>query len=149
MSAFIGTITITCCMRAIGSADRSCGPICICCSGCRCFRLQPRGWGRIISPRCPTALYGAVLLMAAAAYWMLQQAIIASQGPDSLLKRAVGSDWKGKLSPAVYLIGIAAAFWSPRVSQALYTAVAALWLVPDRRIENLLSPDRTRTRHKA
>ena len=97
----------------------------------------------------PTALYGAVLLMAAAAYRMLQQSIIVSQGPDSLLKRAVGGDWKGKLSPAVYLIGIAAAFWSPRVSQALYTGVAALWLVPDRRIENLLSPDRTGTRHKA
>jgi len=97
----------------------------------------------------PTALYGAVLLMAAAAYWTLQQAIIASQGPDSLLKRAVGRDWKGKLSPVAYLIGIAAAFWSPWVSQALYTAVAALWLVPDRRIENLLSSDRTRTRHKA
>src|SRR5450631_72604 len=97
----------------------------------------------------PTALYGAVLLMAAAAYWTLQQAIIASQGPDSLLKRAVGSDWKGKLSPVAYLIGIAAAFWSPRVSQVLYTAVAALWLVPDRRIENLLSSDKTRTRHKA
>ncbi len=97
----------------------------------------------------PTALYGAVLLMAAAAYWILQQAIIASQGPASLLKRAVGSDWKGKLSPVLYLIGIAAAFGSPRVSQALYTAVAALWLVPDRRIENILAADNTRTRHKA
>jgi len=97
----------------------------------------------------PTALYGAVLLMAAAAYWILQQAIIASQGPASLLKRAVGSDWKGKLSPLLYLVGIAAAFWSPRVSQALYTFVAALWLVPDRRIENLLLADNTRMRHKA
>ena len=97
----------------------------------------------------PTALYGAVLLMAAAAYWILQQAIIVSQGPDSLLKRAVGSDWKGKLSPVLYLMGIAAAFWSPRVSQAFYALVAALWLVPDRRIENVLSADKSRTRHKA
>jgi uncharacterized membrane protein len=97
----------------------------------------------------PTALYGAVLLMAAVAYWILQQAIIASQGPASLLKRAVGSDWKGKLSPVLYLVGIAAAFWSPRVSQALYTAVAALWLVPDRRIENVLPADKISTRHKA
>src|SRR5450755_2495926 len=92
----------------------------------------------------PTALYGAVLLMAAAAYWILQQTIIVSQGAASLLKRAVGSDWKGKLSPVLYLIGIAAAFWSPRVSQALYIFVAALWLVPDRRIENLLLADKTR-----
>ncbi len=97
----------------------------------------------------PTALYGAVLLMAAAAYWMLQQVIIASQGSASLLKRAVGSDWKGKLSPLLYLIGIAAAFWSPRVSQALYIFVAALWLVPDRRIENLLLADKSKIRHKA
>jgi uncharacterized membrane protein len=96
----------------------------------------------------PTALYGAVLLMAAAAYWILQQTIIVSQGAASLLKRAVGSDWKGKLSPVLYLIGIAAAFWSPRVSQALYIFVAALWLVPDRRIENLLLADKTRIRHK-
>jgi uncharacterized membrane protein len=97
----------------------------------------------------PTALYGAVLLMAAAAYWTLQQVIIASQGSASLLKRAVGSDWKGKLSPLLYLIGIAAAFWSPRVSQALYIFVAALWLVPDRRIENLLLADKSKIRHKA
>jgi uncharacterized membrane protein len=97
----------------------------------------------------PTALYGAVLLMAAAAYLILQQAIIASQGSASLLKRAVGSDWKGKLSPLVYLVGIAAAFWSPRASQALYIFVAALWLVPDRRIENILSADKTKMRHKA
>ncbi len=97
----------------------------------------------------PTALYGAVLLMAAAAYWILQQVIIATQGTASLLKRAVGSDWKGKLSPLLYLIGIAAAFWSPRVSQALYLFVAALWLVPDRRIENILLADKTGMRHKA
>jgi uncharacterized membrane protein len=97
----------------------------------------------------PTALYGAVLFMAAAAYLILQQAIIASQGSASLLKRAVGSDWKGKLSPVLYLIGMAAAFWSPRVSQGLYTLVAALWLVPDRRIENILSAEKTRIRQKA
>jgi uncharacterized membrane protein len=96
----------------------------------------------------PSALYGAVLLMAAAAYWILQQSIIASQGSASLLKRAVGSDWKGKLSPALYLIGIAAAFWSPRLSQGLYILVAALWLVPDRRIENLLVAEKTKIRHK-
>jgi uncharacterized membrane protein len=52
----------------------------------------------------PTALYGVVLLMAAVAYWLLQQLIIASQGPASLLKKAVGSDWKGKLSPVLYAV---------------------------------------------
>jgi uncharacterized membrane protein len=86
----------------------------------------------------PSVLYGVVLFMAAVAYWILQQAIIAAQGSDSLLKKAVGADWKGKVSPVLYLAGIAAAFYSPRLAQALYVLVAVLWLVPDRRIENAL-----------
>ncbi|HZV54418.1 MAG TPA: TMEM175 family protein [Rhodocyclaceae bacterium] len=87
----------------------------------------------------PSAIYGVVLLMAAIAYWLLQQTIIASQGRESLLKRAVGSDWKGKMSPLIYLIAIPTAFWSPWLSQALYVLVALVWLVPDRRIENALA----------
>src|SRR3954470_1471000 len=86
----------------------------------------------------PSALYGLVLLMAAIAYWVLQQSIIKSQGADSLLKKAVGNDWKGKASPAFYLAAIAAAFWSQWISQCLYLMVALLWLVPDRRIERAL-----------
>jgi uncharacterized membrane protein len=86
----------------------------------------------------PSAFYGVVLLMAAVAYWILQQLIIASQGHDSLLKRAVGSDWKGKLSPLIYAIAIPTAFWSQALSQGLYVLVALIWLVPDRRIENIL-----------
>ena len=87
----------------------------------------------------PCALYGVVLLMAAIAYWILQQAIIAAQGPGSILKRAVGRDWKGKVSPALYIAGVAASFWSPRLAQGIYLLVAVLWLVPDRRIENALA----------
>src|SRR5580692_7803047 len=86
----------------------------------------------------PSVLYGVVLLMAALAYWILQQVIIAAQGPDSLLKTAVGGDWKGKVSPVLYLIGIAAAFRWPRAAQSLYVLVALLWITPDRRIEKLL-----------
>lgn len=86
----------------------------------------------------PTALYGAVLLMAAIAYWILQHLIIASQGSDSILKRAVGQDWKGKLSPLTYLIAIVVAPWSTWVSQALYVGAALVWLIPDRRIEHAL-----------
>jgi uncharacterized membrane protein len=86
----------------------------------------------------PTALYGGVLLMAAIAYWILQQLIIAAQGPDSLLKNAVGGDWKGKLSPFVYVAAILAAFKAQWISQMLYLAVALIWLVPDKRIENAL-----------
>jgi uncharacterized membrane protein len=85
------------------------------------------------------AFYGVVLLMAAVAYWILQQLIIASQGRDSLLKKAVGSDWKGKLSPVLYVVAILTAFWSHWVSQAIYVLVALFWLIPDRRIERVLS----------
>ena len=86
----------------------------------------------------PSALYGLVLLMAAFAYRVLQQVIIGAQGPGSLLKKAVGSDWKGKLSPVIYSIGAAAAFRSPLLAQVLYLLVALAWFVPDRRIEHAL-----------
>ena len=86
----------------------------------------------------PTALYGFVLLMAAIAYFILQHFIIASQGADSLLNRAVGSDWKGKLSPILYLVAIVAAFVVEWVAFAIYAAVAVMWFVPDRRIERVL-----------
>ena len=85
----------------------------------------------------PAALYGMVLLMSALAYWILQQVIIASQGPDSLLRRAVGADWKGKLSPIAYIAGVVIAFWHPGITLAIYAAVAFVWLVPDKRIEHL------------
>ena len=87
----------------------------------------------------PTALYGGVLLMAGVAYWILQQLIIQSQGEHSLLREAVGQDRKGKLSPALYLIAILFALRAPWVSQSIYTLVALMWLVPDRRIERAVS----------
>jgi uncharacterized membrane protein len=94
------------------------------------------------SDAAPSALYGVDLLMAAIAYFVLEQLIIASQGRGSLLKRAIGRDLKGKLSPALYLSGIVSAFWSPMVSQGIYVLVALLWLVPDRRIERVVSDTR-------
>jgi uncharacterized membrane protein len=86
----------------------------------------------------PTAIYGAVLLMAAIAYWLLQRTLIRLQGTDSALKRAIGNDWKGRLSPAVYALGIVSTLWAAWIAQALYAAVAVMWLVPDRRIESLV-----------
>ena len=86
----------------------------------------------------PTAVYGLVLLMAAIAYYVLQRRIIASQGRDSLLATALGPDWKGKLSPVFYLSAIPLAFVHPLISHALYVTVAAIWLIPDRRIEKAL-----------
>jgi uncharacterized membrane protein len=83
----------------------------------------------------PAALYGFVLLMAALAYWLLQQAIIQADGPDSVLQRALGGDLKGKLSPLVYILAIALSGPAPMAAEALYVLMALAWVVPDRRIE--------------
>jgi len=86
----------------------------------------------------PSALYGGVLLMAAIAYWILQQTLIASEGQASVLKTAIGSDWKGKLSPLLYVVAIVSTFWVQWLAQAVYVLVALVWLIPDRRIEHVL-----------
>jgi uncharacterized membrane protein len=87
----------------------------------------------------PTALYGIVLFFCGVAYTILQGLIIADQGEGSTLAAAVGSDVKGKMSPALYAIAIGAAFVEPRVSAAIYVGTALIWLVPDRRIESKLT----------
>ena len=87
----------------------------------------------------PTAVYGADLLLAAIAYFILQTAIIAEEGPDSGLRAALGRDLKGKVSPLLYLAAIPLAFVSPWIAVGLYVFVALLWLVPDRRIESAVS----------
>ncbi|MEQ1758827.1 MAG: TMEM175 family protein [Vicinamibacterales bacterium] len=84
------------------------------------------------------ALYGVILLMAAIAYYILQMTIVRSQGRDSALKRAIGGDWKGHLSPVLYLLGVGLAFWKTEIALALYVLVALIWLVPDRRIEKMI-----------
>jgi uncharacterized membrane protein len=86
----------------------------------------------------PSALYGFVLLMAGIAYFILQQAIIVSQGPPSVLRKAIGRDWKGKVSPLLYVAGIISSLVSSWMAQAIYVFVALLWLIPDRRIEHAL-----------
>jgi uncharacterized membrane protein len=86
----------------------------------------------------PTAAYGCVLLMAAIAYYVLQQLIIVAEGSSSVLKHAIGRDWKGKASPLLYLCAIGVSFWSHWFAQAIYVFVALLWLIPDRRIERVL-----------
>lgn len=85
------------------------------------------------------AVYGGILLGSAVAYYLLQNRLITlNGGPDSPLAHAVGRDWKGKLSPVFYLLGIASSFVLPGLAGAIYVAVALLWLVPDRRIERTL-----------
>ena len=87
----------------------------------------------------PTAAYGCVLLMAAISYWILQRAIIRHQGARSLLATAIGGDWKGKLSPALYAAAIPLAFVDPWIANGLFILVALLWLIPDRRIERMVA----------
>ncbi len=87
----------------------------------------------------PAAVYGGVMLMSALAYAVLQRCIIAAEGDASVLRQAVeGHDWKGKLSPVLYLAGMGASFVRPWLAQAIYVGVALVWLVPDRRIERTL-----------
>ena len=86
----------------------------------------------------PMALYGVVLLMAALAYFLLQRRIIVSQGDNSILKKAIGRDIKGKISPIIYLISIAASFLSGWLAGTGYVLVALIWLIPDKRIERIL-----------
>ena len=86
----------------------------------------------------PTALYGGVLLMSGVAYWILTRAIIATDGQDALAK-AIGRDLKGNLSVVVYALAIPLAFYNQWIAQALYVAVALMWLAPDKRIERVLN----------
>ena len=85
-------------------------------------------------------MYGIVLLMAGCAYYLLQTLIVRQcGGPESALGMALGRDWKGRLAPAVYLLAILLAWVSPAISACLYVAVALVWVVPDRRLERVLT----------
>jgi uncharacterized membrane protein len=89
--------------------------------------------------RTPVMTYGVNLLVAAVAYFLLQSAATAAAGPDSALRRALGADFKGRVSPVVYMAGIGAAAVNVWVGVGLYAAVALMWLVPDRRMERFLA----------
>jgi uncharacterized membrane protein len=89
----------------------------------------------------PTAVYGAILLMPAIAYYLLERAILHKQGKQSVLASALGSDFKGKLSPLLYAAAVALAFVDAWLSIAIYALVAVMWLIPDRRIEKVLGED--------
>ncbi len=93
----------------------------------------------------PASVYGVVLFMAAIAYLILQRSIIAQQGRDSVLKAAVGRDWKGKLSPALYFTAALLAFVQPWIAISLYALVALMWLIPDPRIERTVGGDAQRS----
>lgn len=89
--------------------------------------------------KAPSALYGFVLLMSAIAYYLLQLAILSVPGGNRVLRTAIGDDLKGKASPIIYVIAIASSFLHEYIANALYSLVALIWLIPDRRIERTLS----------
>ena len=98
------------------------------------------GWmGENHDSAAPVGLYGFVLLLSAVAYWILQRSLMARPANREVLTAAFGRDLKGKSSPVFYLIAILAACWHPWISKALYIGVACMWLVPDPRIETVLS----------
>jgi uncharacterized membrane protein len=89
--------------------------------------------------RIPVLVYGINLLAAGVAYFILQETIIRLEGPGSRLKKAIGTDWKGRSSPVIYLVGILATFVTPWLGVAFYAAVAGMWLVPDKRVEGFVT----------
>jgi uncharacterized membrane protein len=98
------------------------------------------GWmGENHFAQTPSALYGAVLLMAGLAYWMLARTIVAAEGKESLLAKAMGKDRKGTASVLLYMIAIPLAFVSQWIAMAIYVGVALLWLIPDSRIERAIT----------
>lgn len=88
----------------------------------------------------PTAMYGVSLLMPALAWQVMQWALVWSEGRNSALAHAIGSDIKGRLSPVLYLFGISVAFVNTWIAGAMYLLVTLIWLIPDRRIERTMAP---------
>jgi uncharacterized membrane protein len=98
------------------------------------------GWmGQNHFAAAPTALYGVPLFMAGLAYLILQQMIVRSQGTDSVLAEALGADFKGKISSVLYLLAIGSAFVNQWIADFLYVFIAAIWVIPDRRIERVVN----------
>jgi uncharacterized membrane protein len=95
--------------------------------------------GEAAGAKWPTVVYGLSLLAPALAYYVLQGLLIGLHGRDETLGRAVGGDWKGKVSPLIYLAGIGLAFVAPWAAQALFVLVALIWLTPDPRIERVVA----------
>ena len=109
-----------------------------------CLSLMPFGtaWmGETHFAPVPTAVYGLILLACGGAYWLLQSAILATEGRDSVLGRALGSDRKAKATLTILVVAVACALWVPLLAAALCGVVDVLWVIPDRRIERALAEE--------
>lgn len=89
----------------------------------------------------PMMMYGVILLMAAISYFLLQSLILKKHGPNSVLSKAIGNDFKGKISPILYIIGIISANFNPLFAGVMYILVALMWLIPDKRIERIIDSE--------
>ncbi len=97
-------------------------------------------------PPTPTAVYGIVLLSAAIAFYILQRMLLRAEGESSVLRSALGSDVKGRISPLLYCLGIGLSFVDRWLALAVYVGVALMWLVPDRRVERHFSAAAAKSR---
>ena len=98
------------------------------------------GWmGENLSRPLPSAAYGLILFMAGISYLVLQRSIIASDGENSALKKAIGNDWKGKVTSGLIVLAIIFSFFQTYLSLIIYILITIIWMVPDRRIEKILS----------
>ncbi|AKK04211.1 TMEM175 family protein [Corynebacterium epidermidicanis] len=93
----------------------------------------------------PAVTYGAVLLMCAVSYFILQNQVLTQCGPDSPLAKAIGNDMKGKISTVAYVVGMVGAFVHPAIAFVCFVGVAIMWIVPDKRIEQAMALETAQT----
>ena len=106
------------------------------------FPFVARWMGENLFRPLPSAAYGLILFMSGISYLILQRSIIASDGDNSALKRAIGNDWKGKVTSLLILLGVIFSFLQAGLSLIIYVLITIIWMIPDRRIEKVLSSDR-------
>ena len=106
------------------------------------FPFVARWMGENLLRPLPSAAYGLILFMSGISYLILQRSIIASDGDNSALKRAIGNDWKGKVTSLLILLGVIFSFLQAGLSLIIYVLITIIWMIPDRRIEKVLSSDR-------
>lgn len=100
------------------------------------------GWvGMTPNETIPAFFYGLILLLCSISYLLLQNNVVKAEGKHSALAKQIGSDWKGKSSMLLYVLGITAAFWLPAISYSLYLLVALIWFIPDKRIEKIIETE--------
>ncbi len=105
------------------------------------FPFVARWMGENLLRPLPSAAYGLILFMSGISYLILQRSIIASDGDNSALKKAIGNDWKGKVTSLLIVLGVIFSFIQAGLSIIIYVLITIIWMIPDRRIEKVLSSE--------